>query len=158
MNSLLLLSFLLIFYPLSVDSASSSKDEPSSVEKTLKGILDKIYELDVEVGKGEEIVKFYTEDCVLINQGVPAINGKAELLHLYKTVFNKPTIVKKINVYMDDVYDMGDIVTLRYHATNHLADCSVFTTTRLIIVWKKIKGKYLIHNQVSNERENLCPK
>ncbi|XP_046843167.1 uncharacterized protein LOC124437201 isoform X2 [Xenia sp. Carnegie-2017] len=155
MNTPLLASFLLMFYPLVVDSATSKEIK---LEKTLKGILDKIYTLGLEGGKGKEIVKFYTENCVLINQGVPAINGKAELLHLYQTVFNKTTIVKKVNVFMDDVYDMGDIVTLRYHATNHLADCSVFTTTRLIIVWKKIKGKYLIHNQVSNERENLCPK
>ncbi|XP_046843169.1 uncharacterized protein LOC124437203 [Xenia sp. Carnegie-2017] len=155
MNTPLLASFLLIFYPLVCDSATSKEIK---LEKTLKGILDKIYTLGMEVGKGEEIVKFYTENCVLINQGVPAINGKAELLHLYKTVFNRTTIIKKVNVFMDDVYDMGDIVTLRYHATNHIADCSALYTTRLIIVWKKIKGKYLIHNQVSNERENMCPK
>ncbi|XP_046843159.1 uncharacterized protein LOC124437195 [Xenia sp. Carnegie-2017] len=134
MNSPLLASFLLMFYPLFIDSASLLKDESSSVEETLKSILDQNYEF-VLAGKGEDALKFYTEDCVLINQGLPAIIGKTDLLEHFQG--EDLSIIKKMNVFIDNVYDKGDIVTLRYHVTSHGEDCSVLSTVRVIIVWKK---------------------
>ncbi|XP_046843172.1 uncharacterized protein LOC124437207 isoform X2 [Xenia sp. Carnegie-2017] len=151
MNTPLLASFLLMFYPLVCDSATSKEIK---LEETLKSILDQNYAL-VLAGKGKDVLKFYTDDCVLINQGLPAIIGKSDLLKHFQG--ENLSAIKKMNVFIDNVYDKGDIVTLRYHLTSHGKDCSVLATVRAIIVWKKIKGKYLIHNLVSNVRENLCP-
>ncbi|XP_046843164.1 uncharacterized protein LOC124437199 [Xenia sp. Carnegie-2017] len=156
MNTLLLASFLLIFYPLVVDSSTWFSDKSSSVKGKLKRILDKNYAF-LLAGEPQKALKFYTSDCVLIGQGAAPIVGKATLLKYFKAATSGPRTVSRNSVYIDEIFDKGNIVTLRYTLTPHAKDRGVLLHSRAIIVWKKIKGKYLIHNLISNVRENLCP-
>ncbi|XP_046842919.1 uncharacterized protein LOC124436971 [Xenia sp. Carnegie-2017] len=157
MNTPLLASFLLIFYPLVVDSSTWFSDKSSSVKDKLKSILDQNYAY-LLAGEPKKVLKFYTSDCVLIGQGAAPIVGKAALFKYFKAATSGPRTVSRNSVYIDEIFDKGNIVTLRYTLTPHAKDCRVLFHSRVIIVWKKTKsGKYLIHNLISNVQENLCP-
>ncbi|XP_046843176.1 uncharacterized protein LOC124437210 [Xenia sp. Carnegie-2017] len=119
------------------------------VKKIIEEKLNTVYALLVEQ-KIEETLDFYTDDCILIPQGASEVKGKKELLEHYKTQLALLKLVTRVDVQIKEVFDGGNIVTLRYTGKAIAQDDSVLIQYRAMTVWKKIDGNFFIHNVIVN--------
>ncbi|XP_028392002.1 uncharacterized protein LOC114516667 [Dendronephthya gigantea] len=121
----------------------------AGLKEEISSTHNKIIEL-LGQGKNKEALEYYTDDCVIMPPGKETVRGKDAFLKFIEASAELQSKVGKSECVEEVVFGEGDLVTSRSKGTVYGKDDSVIFTEKALTVWKKVNGKYLVHNVVWN--------
>lgn len=121
----------------------------ADIRQEIQTQLTKINEA-ISNGKNEELFSYYTEDCKMMAPGHEIASGKEGLTKLSEAFGKLKSNIGKTETNVEEVFGNGEVITCRAEGTTCAKDGSVLFQTRSVTVWKKIDGKWLVHNHIWN--------
>ncbi|CAB4042039.1 Hypothetical predicted protein [Paramuricea clavata] len=121
----------------------------SEILEDVNDAHEKIIKLLAE-GKNKEALESYTDDCVIMPPGREVLQGKDAFLKFIEASVELQSKVDKTENVEEAAFGEGDLVTSRSKEIVYGKDGSVIFKRKALTVWKKVDGKYLVHNVIWN--------
>ena len=102
----------------------------------------------LQAGNVEDIVDHYTEGARVMPPNLPLINGKENIRNMWKASLEMGPLDLKVKTVTAEAFGKTAIEEGEYKI--HAPDGQVVDDGKYIVVWKKVDGRWRLHQDIFN--------